>query len=302
VTGWADRPLLDLSAGDLDRGGRVTYLLRQTFRYDYDAPAYDLRQRLVALPRARHGALRRRAHHVSVSLPDGRTDIRRDPFGNVVVHVRQRVVPETVEFTVAALVERVGRPAADRVPGAALTRYLAPTRLTEADVALRSVAAELRASAADDAAFAEAGCARVGADLAYGFEATSVATTAAEAYATGRGVCQDSAHVLLAVCRAAGVPARYVSGHLLGQSGGSHAWVEVLVPDPSGGVRAIGVDPSNGCRAGARHLPVAVGRDYADVAPTSGSYSGSAQGRLTATKRAGVVGIDVAGPRQAVPA
>ena len=133
-------------------------------------------------------------------------------------------------------------------------------------------------------------CSVVRAGIDYGFGATSVETTAVEAWAIGRGVCQDSAHVLLAVCRAAGVPARYVSGHLLGQLGGSHAWVEVLVAD---GVqaRALAVDPSNGCRAGPRHLPVAVGRDYHDVAPTSGAYQGEASGRLTSTKHAGVTAV-----------
>ena len=177
---------------------------------------------------------------------------------------------------------RHGPPADARLPAAALTdpRHLRPTRLTRPDAALRALAAELRSRTAGDADFAEAGCARVHAELDFAFDATSVATTAAEAYAAGRGVCQDFAHVLLALCRAAGVPARYVSGHLLGQPGGSHAWVEVLVRDGSG-ARALAVDPTNGCRAGRRHLPVAVGRDYADVAPTSGVYSGTARGRLT---------------------
>ena len=95
---------------------------------------------------------------------------------------------------------------------------------------------------------------------------------------------------MLAVCHAAGVPARYVSGHLLGQLGGSHAWVEALVPDGDH-ARALGLDPSNGCRAGPRHLPVAVGRDYLDVAPTSGRYSGGATGRLTCSKHAGVTAV-----------
>ena len=58
---------------------------------------------------------------------------------------------------------------------------------------------------------------------------TSVRTTAAQALAGGRGVCQDFAHVMLALCHIVGLPARYVSGHLLGQ-GGTHAWVEVVVP------------------------------------------------------------------------
>jgi len=118
-------------------------------------------------------------------------------------------------------------------------------------------------------------------------DATTVATTAAEAYALRRGVCQDIAHVMLTVCRLAGIPARYVSGHLLGEQGGSHAWVEVLVPDGPG-ARALAFDPTNGRRAGGRHLPVAVGRDYVDVAPTSGVYTGTARGELTWTKRAGI--------------
>ncbi len=58
---------------------------------------------------------------------------------------------------------------------------------------------------------------------------TSVATTAAEALDAGHGVCQDYAHVMLALCHVLELPARYVSGHLLGQ-GGTHAWVEVIVP------------------------------------------------------------------------
>ena len=299
VTAWLERPLLDLDALDLDRAGHVTYLLHQRFRYDYESPAYDLRQRLVVLPRARHGGMRRLAHRVSVSSPGARSTARPDREGNLVLRVRLPMVPESVEFSVAAVVERDGPVADARVPAAALSdpRYLRPTRLTRADTALRAVAAELRAAASDDVEFAEAGCARVGADLDYAFEATGVRTTAAEAYATGRGVCQDYAHVLLALCRAAGVPARYISGHLLGQQGGSHAWVEVLVPDGNQ-ARALAVDPANGCRAGSRHLPVAVGRDYADVAPTSGHYTGPARGRLTCTKRAGVSAIHSGdGPR-----
>jgi len=296
VTGWLDQPLLDLGAVDLDGPGPVRYLLHQRFRYEYDGPAYEVHQRLVAVPRERHGGYRRQAHVVAVSAPgcptDPRWTARPDRAGNLVVRVRLAEVPESVEFITAAVVERTGPPGDAVLPAAALTdsRHLRPTRLTRPDPALRALATELRAQAPDDADFALAACARLGADLEFAFSATSVSTTAAEAYAARLGVCQDFAHVLLATCRAAGVPARYVSGHLLGQQGGSHAWVEVLVRDGSR-ARAVGVDPTNGCRAGARHLPVAVGRDYADVAPTSGIYSGTAPGRLTWTKRAGVTGV-----------
>ena len=290
MTGWLDQPLLDLDRVDLDAAGSVTYLLHQVFRYEYDGPAYDVRQRLVAIPRDRHGSYHRRAELVAVGVPD--PSIRADADGNLVVSVSLPVVRSSIEFTLAALVERVG-PATDAVlPVVALTdlRHRVPTRLTSPSPALWELAEELRAAYPGDIALADALCLRLRSEFAFAFDTTSVFTTAAEAYALRRGVCQDFAHVMITVCRLAGIPARYVSGHLLGERGGSHAWVEVLVPDP-GGARALAFDPTNGCRAGTRHLPVAVGRDYADVAPTSGVYSGTATGELTWTKRAGVVAV-----------
>ncbi len=98
-----------------------------------------------------------------------------------------------------------------------------------------------------------------------GSAATDVDTTAADALAGGMGVCQDQAHVMLAMCRSVGVRARYVSGHLIGQ-GGTHAWVEALVPDGSG-ARAVAFDPCHGRRADRRYVTIATGRDYRDVAP-----------------------------------
>src|SRR6202007_2321772 len=125
-------------------------------------------------------------------------------------------------------------------------------------------------------ATAESFCMYVHKSISYAHGETSVATTAAQALAGGRGVCQDAAHIMLALCRAVGLPARYVSGHLLGE-GGTHAWVEVVVADANG-ARAVALDPCNGCRVGANYLTVATGRDYTDVAPTSGTYRGTARG------------------------
>jgi transglutaminase-like putative cysteine protease len=124
-------------------------------------------------------------------------------------------------------------------------------------------------------------------ELGYESDATTVATTAAEALAVGSGVCQDSAHVMLAMCHVLGVPARYVSGHLLGQ-GGTHAWVEVMIRDGDH-VAAMPFDPCNGVPGSARYLTIATGRDYRDVAPTSGSYLGAATGRLTTDRRVAVL-------------
>jgi transglutaminase-like putative cysteine protease len=72
------------------------------------------------------------------------------------------------------------------------------------------------------------------------------------------------------------MPARYVSGHLTGE-GGSHAWVEVLRPDPHRRSQwtAEGWDPTHNRRTDADYLVVAVGRDYADAAPLSGTYEGA---------------------------
>jgi transglutaminase-like putative cysteine protease len=261
---------------DLRDAGRLTYVLRQRFSYAYDAPVRDLDHRLVVVPPGRHGDQRRRRHSITVSAADARTTHRRDAAGNLVTRSRVPLVPDRVEFVVDAVVERVG-------PASALTdsRLLRPTRLTAADAAIRRLAAAMADQ--DRLATADRLCAYVHEAIRYAHGVTSVATTAAEALAGGWGVCQDAAHVMIALCRAVGLPARYVSGHLLGE-GGTHAWVEVIVAGADA-ARAVPLDPCNGCRVGANYLTVATGRDYTDVAPTSGTYLGTARGNLTATKQ-----------------
>ncbi len=99
---------------------------------------------------------------------------------------------------------------------------------------------------------------------------------------TGQGVCQDYTHVMIAIARSWGVPARYVSGYVPLDSGStalvsaSHAWVECLLP----GLGWIGFDPTNGRMSGESHVRVAVGRDYQDVAPTRGVLLGGGDSRL----------------------
>lgn len=115
-------------------------------------------------------------------------------------------------------------------------------------------------------------------------------TTAAEALSVGQGLCQDYAHLMLAICRAAGLPARYVSGHMLGE-GGSHAWVEVFLPT-QGGLTAFAIDPTNRRQPHLGYGTVAVGRDYHDVSPTSGSFTAPYGGQLTFSKRAGLTLVE----------
>jgi transglutaminase-like putative cysteine protease len=274
------------SGSELAGADRVVYSLHQRFLYRYDGPVSDLNHRLVVVPRGRHGDQRRRRQSVTVSVAGAQVTQHRDGAGNTVTRVRVPLVPAQVEFVVDAVLERSGPAAGVLLPATALQdpRLLRPTRLTAANDAIRDLATAL--AGRDGLASAEQFCGYVHEALTYSHDTTSVTTTAAEALAIGSGVCQDSAHLMLALCRAAGVPARYVSGHLLGE-GGTHAWVEVIVADPAG-ARAVALDPCNGRPAGKDYVTVATGRDYTDVAPTSGTYTGSARGTLTATKQVAV--------------
>ena len=115
----------------------------------------------------------------------------------------------------------------------------------------------------------------------------------------GKGVCQDYAHILLTLLRLLNVPARYVSGHLVGE-GAPHAWVEAFIERGPDDTEIIGYDPTHARRVRLDYLTVAVGRDFADVSPTSGSYGGPALGRLSASKQAEIVEVRYVGSAEAV--
>jgi transglutaminase-like putative cysteine protease len=285
-------PLLDHAGLDLDTARRITYRVEQCFRYTYDAPITSLSQRLVIVPKPRHGDQYRRAHLVEVTGTRTRRRSRQDSTGNTVVWVTAARVEHSVEFRVVAVLERVRRNGRPVLPANALhePRLRRPTRLTAADDRLRAMTADLVRPGAGPLDIAERICAAVHAALAYQHGVTDVKTTAATALAAGRGVCQDAAHIMVALCRLAQLPARYVSGHLLGQ-GGMHAWVEVIVPYRDAAM-AVPFDPCHGRRTDNGYVTVAVGRDYADVAPTSGTYMGAPGGRLTSVRRVGVVSVD----------
>jgi len=112
-----------------------------------------------------------------------------------------------------------------------------------------------------------------------------------------KGVCQDFAHVMIAICRSWGIPARYVSGYLFtdrkhgdrSDPDATHAWVEVFLPS----LRWIGFDPTNNSPATERHVTCAMGRDYSDVPPSRGVYKGEAESQLA-------VGVTVRKARAAI--
>jgi transglutaminase-like putative cysteine protease len=153
--------------------------------------------------------------------------------------------------------------------GGRLGEFLLPTPLT-------SLAAN-PGRAGDPHETAAAISASVRERVRYMTGATGVRTSAQEAWDQGQGVCQDLAHVTVALLRSAGLPARYVSGYLHadpsavpGQTlvGQSHAWVEYW----AGGW--VPCDPTSGAPVGERHVVVARGRDYDDVPPMKGIYHG----------------------------
>ena len=118
--------------------------------------------------------------------------------------------------------------------------------------------------------------------LAYDPDATHVNTPLSFVIEHRAGVCQDFAHLALACLRAKNIPARYVSGYLYSGVQGlrgdeaTHAWVECALP----GGRWLGIDPTNRCLTNDHHIRVHTGRDYDEVPPTRGIYTGPAAERL----------------------
>ena len=210
---------------------RTAYLIHQHLRYEYPGRITDLRQRLMLVPPEQHGGQRLITHHLDVSAPGAETRHERDDFGNVVLEIRVDQVDEAVDFTAWIVVERDATRDPARLPADdhIVARLLEPSPLTAPDAALRVIARDLAAEAGDGRALAERINGWVHVEMRYAPGTTGVRTTAAEALAQRSGVCQDFAHVMLALCRLNDLPARYVSGHLLGE-GGTHAWVEVLLP------------------------------------------------------------------------
>ena len=266
---------------------RTTYLLDQTFTYRYPTPIEALRHRLMVVPPARHGDQRLLRYRVEVRGAAAVVLTSTDSFGNHQVDVRAGSVFEEIEFEARVLVERHVLPGPFRLPASALgnRRLLEPSHLTRPDGALVEAARQLAAVDDSPLELVDRITAWVYQAMSYSYGSTHVGTTAAEALALGRGVCQDYAHVMLALARLCGLAARYVSGHLVGE-GGSHAWVEVLIRDPSDPLHALVVpcDPTHGRRAGSRYVTIATGRDYTDVAPTSGTYEATCAGELSCRK------------------
>jgi transglutaminase-like putative cysteine protease len=288
---------IDPASVDWAAARRVSYLLRQSFRYEYPEPIRELNHRLVVIPPERFGDQRRLRHQLSVDADGVRFENRSDRFGNMIVDVFAPQISGEIEFVAEVSVERHAEEP-NRLPDGWLADgyLLEPSPLTSANDRIRKMAEKLADSAEWGLPLADSINDWVYQSMTYQHGVTGVRTTAAEALEIGSGVCQDYAHVMLATCRACGLPSRYVSGHLLGQ-GGSHAWVEVVLPAKDGTGEAIAstFDPTHASRGGLGYVTIAVGGDYSDVAPTSGTYVSKARGRLFTSKRVTLTDLDYTG-------
>ena len=185
---------------------------------------------------------------------------------------------------------RPGRPLSwamlgERAAGGRLLEFLTPTALTAVRPELAETARQ-RTAGADPLEAAGEIVSWVSGRVAYMPGATEVQTGAQEAWDMGKGVCQDLAHLTVALLREVGLPARYVSGYLHPQpdaapgdemEGESHAWVEYWDGE------WVACDPTNLAQVGERHVLVAAGRDYGDVPPLKGIYRGAPSSTMQVT-------------------
>jgi transglutaminase-like putative cysteine protease len=256
--------------------------IAHTTVYRYQPPAAGVIQSLRLTPRNHDGQYVVR-WRIEVSA-DARLNAHEDAFGNI-THAFSADGPlSELSVLVDGEVETqntdgVVRGAIERFPP---SLYLRETPLTQADPAIQSYAHDVArdtAPASDVLARLHALLHRLHSDIAFDTAQTEATTTAVEAFALKRGVCQDLSHIFISAARSLRIPARYVGGHFRRADGvvdqeAGHAWAEAFVPD----LGWVGFDPANGICPADSHVRVAVGLDYLGAAPVRGTrYGGGAE-------------------------
>ncbi len=250
--------------------------------YSYELPARGLIQLLRLTPRDHDGQhiLRWRIEPSS----DGRLRPGEDSLGNL-MHTYSCEGPlNELSIRVIGEVETVETHGivlgtVERLPD---LFYLRELSLAAADGAIRSFAKDVMGDwGIDPLASLHKLLEALHNEVIFDTEPTHSATTAAEAFALRRGVCQDLSHIFIAACRGCGIPARYVSGYFHRADGvtdqdAGHAWAEAKVPD----LGWVGFDPSNGISVSEAHVRIATGFDYHGAAPIRGSRYGGGSERL----------------------
>ena len=201
--------------------------------------------------------------------PDAHWVKGEDSFGNPQIYGRVGDTHQSFSFHVRGIVSTGLKAYEAEMPetGQAIYRY--PYGLTKPGAGLTAYYKTIRPPEGMPAGdWAVSLMHRLHQDFSYEKGITTVATTAEEAWNGGRGVCQDYAHIMVALCRLAGIPARYVTGMLIGE-GFSHAWVEIC----SGG-KWYGLDPTNDMPVADSHIKLGNGRDASDCPINRGLIKG----------------------------
>lgn len=215
---------------------------------------------------------------------DARLRESRDGYGNCLtgLYVDQPVTTLTITAKGQVVTDDrsgvVSGLPSDLPPGV----FLRPTALTAPDEAIRSFSEEVAARVPAPLDRLHALSLSLSERMTFDADTSVVSTSAADAWAAGRGVCQDYAHIFIAAARAGNIPARYVSGHLFRRDGAgiqpaSHAWTEAWVDD----LGWVAFDPTNGICADDAYVRVASGLDFADVSPIVGTRRGGGQEEMS---------------------
>jgi transglutaminase-like putative cysteine protease len=249
----------------------MQFHVRHETLYRYAAPVKYSAQSLRLTPRREH---RQRVTAWRIAAPGRRVE-QVDAYGNITHLLTLDEPHREIRIAVHGMVETNDDAALLPNDGPlSPLAYLAPTRLTAADAVVLALSEQHLGRGGKLRTRLDALIDAIGARLRYRPGVTDVSDPAEVALARGEGICQDYAHVLIACCRAAGVPARYVSGYRLtdaNRPAASHAWVDVWLPDEAAW---LGIDVAHRELARQRHCRLAVGRDYLDAAPVRGVRRG----------------------------
>jgi transglutaminase-like putative cysteine protease len=281
----------------------VIYDIRQTTTYNYASPVAYARHVLRLTPIDRLG---QRVHAAALDIEPAPIERREghDFFGNRMTWIEFDQPHDTLSVRVAARVavkhdlarDAGATPPWEKIRDAAFAatdlspnspvHYLFPSRQVSLDPEIRAYAAQSFAPGRPVLDAAIDLMRRIKGDFVYEVGATTASTTPPMSFALRRGVCQDFAHIMISGMRGLGLSAAYVSGYLrtgnnnddrLEGADAMHAWVLVQCGEEVGW---CGLDPTNGILAGDDHVVLAIGRDYADVAPIDGVIYASGEQQL----------------------
>lgn len=249
-------------------------------RYAYDATARYTVQSLRLTPPSFGG---QRVLAWNITAPGIETATKfRDAFHNQAHLISITGDHGNIEIRAEGLVETEDRAGIVRgLTEVVPTRvFLRETEKTTADAAIRALASKVKGVGISMIDGLHVLMHAVADAVTYEVGVTNAHTSASEALADGRGVCQDHAHIFIAAARSAGVPARYVNGYFLCEgsapSEAHHAWAEAFVE----GLGWVGFDPANAMCPTDRYVRLATGLDAVSAAPIRGNRRGGAKEAL----------------------